>query len=371
MRVAIRADAGRHIGAGHVMRCLTLGEALRDRGADVTFLCRAFEGHLMDRIRRDGFAVEAFPVEGVVRPTKTGASPPHAGWLGTSLERDRDLTHDALGRLGGVDLLIVDHYALDSRWERGMRDIARRILVIDDLADRPHDADWLLDQTYGRRTDAYEGLVPPACRLLLGSDYALLRPEFAALRAETLNRRVTPPARLHLLVHLGGTATECELLGVIAALKMLGPRQITSAQVVLGTDTQPMSRLRQTAAKACVPISISGQVDEMAGAMAEADIAIGGAGGAAWERCCLGLPSLLVIMAENQRLSAKTLAELGAARSLGEMARITPAAIADALETLLSDREALVRMSRTAASYCNGFGCARILDVLLTEEVSG
>jgi len=227
MRVAIRADAGRHIGAGHVMRCLTLGEALRDRGADVTFLCRAFEGHLMDRIRRDGFAVEAFPVEGVVRPTKTGASPPHAGWLGTSLERDRDLTHDALGRLGGVDLLIVDHYALDSRWERGMRDIARRILVIDDLADRPHDADWLLDQTYGRRTDAYEGLVPPACRLLLGSDYALLRPEFAALR---LLSRIEARAAI-----LKRHATAGQVTQIDAALhRLTDPQQMGRLFKVLG-----------------------------------------------------------------------------------------------------------------------------------------
>jgi len=362
MRVAIRADAGRHIGAGHVMRCLTLGEALRDHGADVTFLCCAFEGHRMDRIRRNGFAVEAFPVEGVVWPSNTGASPPHAGWLGTSLERDRDLTRDALGRLGGVDLLIVDHYALDARWEQAMRELAGRILVIDDLADRPHDADWLLDQTYGRRTDAYEGLVPPACRLLLGSDYALLRPEFARLRPQALARRRECAAVRDVLISLGGAVGEVtERVFAVAApvLAEAGcPVRIAGA-----LDTGMRDRLEGLLSAHALEGEICGEVASLASLMAEADVAIGGSGASLWERCCLGLPTLALVLAENQRYAAAELAAAGAVHRACALESLTAQNIRDLL-TLPADRYRAI--AGAAAAICDGWGLDRSLEEMLT-----
>lgn len=362
MRVAIRADAGRHIGAGHVMRCLTLAAALREQGADITFLCRAFEGHLMDRIGREGFGVDAFPVEEAVRPGELAANPPHAGWLGASCERDRDLTRDLLARLGGVDLLVVDHYALDARWEGAMRDLARRIFVIDDLADRPHDADWLLDQTYGRNAEAYRSLVPEPCRLLLGSDYALLRPEFAALREEALKRRRATERVREVLIALGGRAgpaTEQVLALAAPVLAESGCR----VRIAGALDGDTRDRLENRLAAHGLQGEICGEVASLAPLMAEADVAIGGAGASSWERCCLGLPSLSLVLAENQRYAAAGLAAAGAVNRVCTLKELMAQDIEDLLALTACRYRAI---AQAAAAVCDGRGLCRSLEEMQT-----
>lgn len=365
MRVAIRTDAGRHIGVGHVMRCLTLAEALRERGGTVTFLCRAFDGHAMDRIRRAGFPVEAFPVEEAVKPPQTGASPPHAGWLGAAFERDRDLTRDALGRLGGVDLLVVDHYALDARWERAMRDRARRILAVDDLADRPHDADWLLDQTYGRDAEAYRHLVAKTCRLLLGSAYALLRPEFARLRPQALARRRDFAGVREVLISLGGAAGEAtvKVLGLAApVLAEAGCR----VRIAGALETETREALERLLKAHSLEGEICGEVDSLAPLMVEADVAIGGAGASSWERCCLGLPALALIMAENQRYGAEKLRSAGAV-----VDSCTPQAVRarEFARLLRLSGERYRAIAEAAAGLCDGKGARRSLQELNNVEV--
>ena len=197
MRAVFRADASLAIGTGHVMRCLTLAGALREQGVDCAFVCREHPGHLRDAVERLGFPVTMLsPAEGAAGPS------PYAHWLGASQAQDaRDTLQAMAGRQ--PDWVVVDHYALDAQWESQVRAGCGRLLAIDDLADRPHDCDLLLDQNLGRSAQAYAQLCPADCRILAGPAYALLRPEFAAWRARSLERRRRPAVR-RILVTMGG-----------------------------------------------------------------------------------------------------------------------------------------------------------------------
>ncbi len=148
MRVVFRADASLNIGSGHVMRCLTLANALRESGASCFFVCREHPGNLLELIREQGFEAIGLPLPKTfesLHGKHSSSRLTYAGWLGDSWQRDAEQTLAALnGEL--ADWLVVDHYALDSAWEESLRPACRRLLVIDDLADRDHRCDLLLDQ---------------------------------------------------------------------------------------------------------------------------------------------------------------------------------------------------------------------------------
>lgn len=231
MRIAFRADASLQIGTGHVMRCITLADALRERGAKSTFICRPHTGHLLDLIKQRGHETIALtPADNsFIAP----ADPFHAKWLGTDWASDAMQTQQALGDQV-ADWLVVDHYGLDRRWEKVMRSQAQRIMVIDDLADRPHDTDLLLDQNLGRQAHDYGGLLSRHTQTLIGPTYALLRPEFAQWREHSLQRRAQPKLK-NLLITMGGVdhdnatgkvldaLTHCELPTELRITVVMGP----------------------------------------------------------------------------------------------------------------------------------------------------
>ncbi|RME63691.1 MAG: UDP-2,4-diacetamido-2,4,6-trideoxy-beta-L-altropyranose hydrolase, partial [Alphaproteobacteria bacterium] len=170
MRAAFRVDASRAIGTGHVGRCLTLAAALRDAGGDALFLCRAHDGHLNAKIEEAGFPVLSLP-----KRNDTDDDLAHSHWLGATQADDAKASIAALAG-HRIDWLVVDHYGLDARWESALRRHAHRILAIDDLADRSHDCDLLLDQNFFLdAASRYDGLLPDHCRPLLGPRYAVLR----------------------------------------------------------------------------------------------------------------------------------------------------------------------------------------------------
>ena len=179
MRVAIRVDAALHIGSGHVMRCLALANALKMGGANVSFICRPFAGHLGEHISAEGHRLNFLsPATQTITPPDPTQTPPHTTWLGESWETDLAQTQ-AMLKGKTLDWLIVDHYSLDIRWESAMRDFTDNIMVVDDLADRRHDCDLLLNQNLHDVKDSkYDRLISPECVRLLGLKYALLRPEF-------------------------------------------------------------------------------------------------------------------------------------------------------------------------------------------------
>lgn len=305
MRVVFRADASLDMGSGHVMRCLTLACSLRAKGHECLFICREHVGNLHALIQSKGFVLHSLPLG-----KEQDKELPHSPWLGASQAEDA-LACQKLIAACQPDWLVVDHYALDRQWEVVATPAGCRLLVIDDLADRPHACDLLLDQNLGRRAEDYRGLLPEHCTLLVGPSHALLRPEFAALRDVSLARRQR--ADLHnVLIAMGGVDQHNYTSTILDALKYCQFPSNICFTVVLGA-TAPHQKAVKAAASECPwPVEVLSGVNDMAEHMVRADLAIGAGGGTSWERCCLGVPTLLIVLADNQRTASEALVATGA-----------------------------------------------------------
>lgn len=348
LRVAVRADAGPVLGSGHVMRCLTLAAALRQRGAQVHFICRGGAGHLGSRITAAGHGLTL---------------------LGETLAPGQDalLSRAALAqawRGAGCDLLLVDHYSLGAAWQQALRPACRHLAAIDDLADRAQEVDLLLDQNLGRQMSDYAGLLPPRAVRLIGPQFALLRPEFAAARSASLARRAhAGPGWRHLLVSLGGGDPHQGTLQCLQALANCPLPAGAVVTVVLGALAGSRPAIQALLPGLPFATRLLVDVADMAGPLADADLAIGAAGGSAWERCCLGLPSLLLVLADNQRSGTQALTDAGAALSLGSVAGLAAHLPAALQQLALPGR--LQAASSAAAAITDGQGAARVADALL------
>lgn len=358
MHIVFRVDASLQIGSGHLMRCLTLADALRARGASCQFICREHLGHRMDLIEARGYPVQMLRASASLADEVDSHAPSHASWLGCGWREDAKQTIAALGE-ARPEWLVVDHYALDSRWERELRPHTQDIMVIDDLADRKHDADLLLDQNLGRADIDYAGLLPSQCTLLIGPGNALIRPQFAQLRAYSLARR-RESALKHLMISMGGVDADDATGKVLKALQDAALPEGLRITVVMGGQAPWLESVRELASIARWPCDVRVDVTEMAQLMADSDLAIGAAGGTSWERCCLGLPALIVVLADNQRAGAYALAKTGAAHLLGDATDIA-ASIPLVFASLLNG-DFMERMSLAAGNVCNGLGVERVLE---------
>jgi UDP-2,4-diacetamido-2,4,6-trideoxy-beta-L-altropyranose hydrolase len=362
VKVAIRTDASLSIGSGHVMRCLALAEALREAGAQVRFVCRAHPGHMGEQIAARGFALQ------LLAPGPDGApdpqAPVHAHLLGAGWEHDADATVAAL-RDDAPDWLVVDHYALDARWERRLRALGARMLAIDDLADRAHDCEVLLDQNYAGSGERYAALLGPGCRPLLGPAFALLRPEFAHARAAAAPRA---GAVRRLFIFFGGIDAPNLTAVALQALQLLANPEL-QIDVVVGKDNPHQAEV-EALCRALPGCTLHRQVDRMAAMMAAADIALGAGGVTTWERCCVGLASVIVTIAANQEPSVRALARDGYAIAAGASGEVDPAGLGALLAPLLAAPAALRAMAARAAALVDGAGCARVAQVLAAPRLT-
>ncbi len=353
------------------MRCRTLALKLLRRGASVTFLCRRQPGDLVSLLEHE-FPVLALP-ELPLAASKASDGQPlqgrefYAAWLGCSQEQDAADCLQVLAQAGirRASWVVIDHYGLDASWETQVlaglsAESEPRLLVIDDLADRPHRADLLLDQNFfGAETKTrHAGMVPAFCRELLGPHYALLGPEYAQLYP-----LVPPRTELRrLLVFFGGVDPD-NLTG--SALEALLAPELAhlAVDVVLGLQ----SRYRQAVAElvACRPhTTLHDPLPSLAGLIARADLAIGAGGATTWERSCLGLPSLVVAVADNQLSSAEALDQAGQIHLLGSAATATAEKIREAL------LEALESSWHRSCGHdlTDGWGAARLVVAMLGAQ---
>lgn len=361
--VAFRTDASLQIGTGHVMRCLTLADSLRAAGAQCHFVCREHPGNLIAQIRQHGFTVSALPAATeafITTELATEKQSNYAVWLGADWASDARQTQVGVGETE-FDWLIVDHYGIDARWERALRLLCQKLMVIDDLADRPHDCDILLDQNLGRDVRDYSQLVPEGCTVLAGPHYALLRPEFASLRDDSLRRRAIPQLK-HLLITMGGVDQANATGKILEALQdCLMPADMIIT-VVMGAHAPWLERVQLLAKSMPQPTEVRVNVNNMAQLMADSDLAIGAAGSTSWERCCLGLPTLMVVLADNQRNGAAALEQSGCVKMLGSVDDI-PHTLRS-MFSLLVKTDMLNQLSQSSCLVTDGQGTSRVRNAL-------
>jgi UDP-2,4-diacetamido-2,4,6-trideoxy-beta-L-altropyranose hydrolase len=329
LQVIIRADASREIGHGHVMRCLSLAASLRKRGAEVKFFCRALEGHAFSTIGQAGFHVQPVGEDAVIPP---------------------------------CDWLIVDHYGLDARWESSQRGNAKKILVIDDLANRQHDCDLLLDQNLNPEGPVrYAPWVPATCQQLLGPHYALLHKNFAIERAGLVPR--TGRIR-RLLVCFGGSDAPDATGRVVDALSEAFPHLVLD--VVAGPANAHAAQLQERSVWHPL-ITLSVAVNDMARRMAQADLFVGAGGSMTWERAALGLPGITLSIASNQVMLCAALAERGAGVHLGPIESFDVGHLQTQVAELIDDAARMRAMAEKLEALCDGGGARRVSKLMVEQ----
>lgn len=327
----LRADASVSVGTGHVARCLTLADDLAAQGWDVMMACAGLPGALRDDILLRGFGLLEIPAS-------------------VALLEEPALIHRALGDRA-ADLTVIDHYGIGTAWHRAARLWTDVMMVIDDLAMQPADADLLLNQNLGETVEAYASLVAADCKLLIGPHFALLRPQFERARRAMRERRDVS----RLLVFLSGS-DENDMTAMVARA---AARLAIAMDVVVGSAYPHWERMRSWA-ELQPQVTLHRNVADMGGLMSAADLAIGAPSSASWERCCVGLPSILITLADNQRRAASALAKAGAAVDLGWYEGVDEQLISAAITTLTRSPVRLAEMSRSAASITDGLGTHRV-----------
>ena len=348
MRIAFRTDASVQIGTGHVARCWSLASALRARGAECTFICRHLPSAYQQMLQCEGF--------GVVRmaPALDDGS---YGNLGCSPQQDAEETI-AVTSGRRFDWLVVDHYGLDAAWENRMRAIAARILVIDDLANRRHDCDLLLDQNFYIDSEhRYEHTIAPATRALLGPKYALLRADFAAARNDVSARDGNVR---RILVFFGGVDAAGYTGAAIDALSKVSLSNVAVDVVVGGSHPFLTDVQRQCALHG---YALHVQTTRMAELMARADLALGAGGIATWERCCVGLPTIVFEVADNQQQLVRDAALAGIVYA-PDIKAPDPEQIALHVKATVNNSRMLAGLSSRGMSLVDGNGTRRVLHAM-------
>lgn len=339
MNIVFRADASIQIGSGHVMRCLTLATMLREQNHCIFFLSQVLPGNFNSLIQRQGFEVIALPDEAI------------------KLEQEK--VANILKKIN-PEWLVIDHYDIDIQWEKFMRPFCQKIMVIDDMANRKHDCDLLLDQNLQLQSDRYKNLVSTSCELLLGTKFFLLRSEFLTVRQDVKERSFLK----NIFVFFGGgncvDIIEKVLNGILKS-KFSG-----MINVVLGKNNSKAETIEKNFTQKKF-IFFYREVDNMAYLMNQADLCIGAGGTNSWERCFLGLPSLIIITAENQISIATALAAMNAAQYLGNAKKVSAKLISTAINAVILNSSILNNLSENAKNLVDGGGTERVMKKIMSE----
>ncbi len=339
-----RTDAGTQIGSGHLMRCLAIAQAWKDAGGEVSFITACRDEGLLQRLRDEGFDIELLSY----------TYPDESDW---------NTTRDILSGYPGA-WVVLDGYHFDEVYQRQLRQAGHRLLVIDDMAHLKHYyADIVLNQNLHAEQLRYA--CEPYTRLLLGTRYVLLKREFLAWKKW---RREIPRVARRVLVTLGGGDPENNMLKVIQALQKVDIPDL-EATVVIGASNPHASVLDQVAKQSCIPIHLVHDAKNMPELMAWADVGVSSAGTTAWELLFLALPSLFIILADNQRYTAEYVERQGAGKNLGWVNNMSIELFAREMTAVLEDFNWRVRTMKNAQHIVDGLGTERVTKII--KNLSG
>jgi UDP-2,4-diacetamido-2,4,6-trideoxy-beta-L-altropyranose hydrolase len=349
------------------MRCRTLARELCQRGAEITFICRQQPGDLIELLRQEFQVLALSPLVTAFSSIPLESRALYSSWLGCSQQQDAADCLAALKQAGNSSpqWLVVDHYGLDASWEDVMRDglgsePSPQLLVIDDLADRPHSCELLLDQNLiGEMGQRYSSYVSNNCRLLLGPNFALLRSEFSEYRQKSLERRAHPALR-RLFISMGGSDPENETTKAVIGADISGIAW-ERVDVVVGSGYRAHTCLALAMER--LPTSkLHIQTNEMAKLMAQADLAITAAGSITWEKCSLGLPSIVAETGDNQVPIARYGHQQGFLYNLGSSIKLHQSDYSEAILKMNAIR--LADMSHVGMLVCDAYGAVRVASEL-------
>ena len=353
LKVALRADASVQIGLGHVKRCLALGQALQDIGAKVCLVARELGVDTASLAGSVSIEYFALPPSRALTSTRTEGNE-HQSWTNVGWMEDADATADALSDWV-PDLVVVDNYAFDARWHHAVATALNvRIAAVDDLGDRDLDVDWLIDHNHSTDHRAkYAGRVKPGTKMLCGPRYALLAPVYA-----TAKRHVLRPCVESIGVFMGGTDSTGLSNDVVRACREVAG--FGGRIEVATTRANPHLAELQAACQRWPLTTLTIDAPDLAAFFAHHDLQIGAGGGATWERCCIGAPTLAVICTDNQRIVIPALVQLDVLATTEPADDSTVELIGRAVSALLQDSERRATLSQRARLMVDGLGARRV-----------
>lgn len=356
-KIFFRTDSSIEIGSGHVIRCLTLAKALEKNGYKCEFICRDHPRNYIEFIKKSGFKVFKLPSSSEDNLDKSE----YSSWLKVSQERDAEECINILKDMTD-HWIFVDHYGLDCVWENLLKPFSKKIFSIDDLANRKHSCDLLLDQTYGRKKKEYKNLVPKNCIILTGSEYALLRPEFNEYRKASLFRRNQKSVK-NILINFGGVDKNNYTLLVLKILEEIDGLDEINFYVVLGLAAPNIESVQIASNTHRYNIDLKINFENIAELMTFSDLAIGAAGSSTWERCCLGLPTILLAIADNQKHISEKLKKEKMALYISPKESIKYY-LPKYIHKCIHDKKFINRMSEISATATDGMGVKKIVSYI-------
>jgi UDP-2,4-diacetamido-2,4,6-trideoxy-beta-L-altropyranose hydrolase len=369
MNIVFRVDASVEMGTGHVMRCLSLADGLKSKGAACFFVCRLHNGSLIDLIEQRGFTVFILESTESYVPSDCSASNrdsllnfQYRYWLGVNQSIDADQTMAAIKGLI-IDWLVIDHYAIDSEWEVSLKKHCKKIMVIDDLANRSHVCDLLLDQSWlGLDSDSrYDGLVPKYCQKLLGPKYAIINQDYlisrnsASLRNGVIHR---------ILIFFGGSDPANLTFNVFMALKAVLSKNII-LDVIVGRN---YAHLAEIASEVNLRKNsyLYTPLPSLVELISRADLMIGAGGSTTWERMCVGLPAVVVSIADNQVPGNLALSKSGLINYVGEASLSTPGDICTQVQNCIDHPSLMRAQSKLMKTLVPGCGLQYLVDYIFS-----
>ena len=362
MKIAFRADASIEQGTGHLMRCFHLANRLSSLGHQCVFITQPFLPDFIRKIVASKLNVITMSKNGI-QSNQSSEYDQYLEWLGRTVMQDAAETKSIIDGLN-IDILVADHYAIDSSWMDLFSDTVDKRVIIDDLANRKHSCDLLIDQNYGRTHEQYFNLVTSATKLLLGTNYVLINEDFQKARRHSkalrLNRKQST-----INICMGGIDKDNATLKALAVLDEIYELQNWNVDVVLRSESPHIESIKEYSQKMSITTSVVLDSENIAALFSKADIAIGAGGVTMWERCCLGLPTILVTIADNQIPAASAVSATGACLYAGDIRDLNwTKQLEIQLKLLVGSPSKVHSMSVQASKVCDGWGLNKVCNVI-------